>query len=158
MSNIFNVAEVVDMGIEKEKRRRDFYALTAEKFEDKKIKELFTKLCDWEKEHITKFIEIRSSLEQEKAQETYADELAGYINVLVDEKLYKDITPESFSKNIPNPKAAIERGMEFEKDAILFFAELLNSVEDGNKETIKRLMDEEKKHLLYLFQLKTEYE
>lgn len=158
MTNIFNVAEVVDMGIEKEKRRRDFYALTAEQFEDEKIKDLFTKLRDWEEEHISKFTEIRSALKQKEISETYAGELEGYMNVLVDDKLYKAITPEAFSKEIASPKEAIERGMEFEKDAILFFTELLGHVKDGNRETIQKLIDEEKQHLLYLFQLKGEYE
>jgi rubrerythrin len=158
MTNIFNVAEVVDMGIEKEKKRRDFYALTAEQFEDEKIKDLFTKLRDWEEEHISRFTEIRSALKQKEISETYSGELESYMNVLIDDKLYKAITPEAFSKEIASPKEAIERGMEFEKDAILFFSELLNHVKDGNKETIQKLIDEEKQHLLYLFQLKSEYE
>ena len=29
MANLFNAAEVIDMGIEKEKKRRDFYGLVA---------------------------------------------------------------------------------------------------------------------------------
>jgi rubrerythrin len=55
MANVFNAAEIIDMGIEKEKKRRDFYALVAESFSDEEIKGLFTKLRDWEETHIEKF-------------------------------------------------------------------------------------------------------
>ncbi|MBD3426823.1 MAG: hypothetical protein GF409_06290 [Candidatus Omnitrophica bacterium] len=158
MSNIFNVAEVVDMGIEKEKKRRDFYALTAEQFDDEELKELFGNLRDWEQEHIDKFTRIRSDLKQKEIPERYSGELAGYMEALVDDKLYKELTPDAYTKEISSPREAIERGMEFEKDAILFFSELMKNVENGNKSTIQTLIDEEKKHLLYLRQLRSKYE
>ena len=35
MANVFNAAEIIDMGIEKEKKRRDFYGLVAKSFSQK---------------------------------------------------------------------------------------------------------------------------
>ena len=157
MANLFNVAEVVDMGIEKEKRRRDFYGLVAEKFQEKDIRGIFSKLRDWEEEHIKKFTEIRSNLLVEETKERYPGELIGYIKALVDDKLYKELTPEDFSVEISAPISAIEIGMEFEKDAVLFFNELLQYVGEGKRDAIKTLIEEEKQHLLYLFQLKSNY-
>ena len=39
MPNVFNAAEIIDMGIEKEKRRRDFYGAVAAKFKEKDLKD-----------------------------------------------------------------------------------------------------------------------
>ncbi len=62
--NIFSISEIVDLGIEKEKKRKDFYGLCAEKFNDKNIKELFIKLRKWEEKNIRKFTEIMASVKE----------------------------------------------------------------------------------------------
>jgi rubrerythrin len=153
--NIFNAAEVVDIGIEKEKKRRDFYAMVAELFkEEKDMNDLFTKLRDWESTHIEKFTEIRNRLQEYETFETYEGELEDYMTALVDEKLYDVVTPEIFAKKIKKPIDAINYGMSFEKDAILFFEELLPNMRPVNSASIQALIDEEKKHLIYLYQLK----
>ena len=55
MANIFHVSEVVGLGIEKEIKRRDFYAEVARQFPQPELRELFEKLRDWEETHIKKF-------------------------------------------------------------------------------------------------------
>lgn len=158
MANVFNAAEIIDMGIEKEKKRRDFYALAAENFSDEEIKELFTKLRDWEETHIEKFSEIRDTVKDLETTGSYPGELEDYMNVLIDEKLYSVTTPEVFAMEVPTPRIAITRGMDFEKDAILFFTELLPHMPEHNKPAIQQLIDEEKQHLIFLARLKTKYE
>lgn len=154
MPNIFNVAEVIDMGIEKERKRRDFYALVAGKFKEKQMKDLFTKLRDWEDTHIQKFTDIRKSVEESEIQESYQGEFAAYIKATVDDMLYDQISAESFSKNVKTPVSAIQYGIGFEKDAILFFNELLRYMTPTHKEKVGLLIEEEKKHLVYLTELK----
>ena len=148
--NVFNISEIVEMGIEKEKKRRDFYAMVAEYFEDKDIKELFLKLKNWEDEHIKKFSEIRESIKEPKETEAYKGEMDAYMQALVDDKLYSRILPADFSKNVKTPMDAISYGIGFEKDAILFFNELVKYTADSRKETVEKLIDEEKKHIVYL--------
>lgn len=157
MANIFNAAEVISLGIEKEKKRRDFYAYTAEKFKEKDMKELFARLRDWEETHIKKFTEIRSSLEESEVAETYEGEFLAYLKATVDDILYKQVSAEWFAKNISAPLIAIQYGMGFEKDAILFFNELLKYMNPDHKEKVQALIEEEKKHLLYLAELKKKY-
>ncbi len=157
MANVFNAAEVIDLGIEKERKRRDFYAYAAEKFKDKNMKELFTRLRDWEETHIKKFAQIRDSLEESEIAETYEGEFLSYLKATVDDILYKQVSPEWFSKNVTAPLAAIKYGIGFEKDAILFFNELLRYMNPDHKEKVQALIEEEKKHLLYLTELKKKY-
>ncbi len=148
--NVFSISEIVDMGIEKEKKRRDFYAMVSEYFKDKDMKELFLKLKNWEEEHIKKFSEIRDSMKELKETETYEGEIGAYMRALVDDKLYSHVLPASFSKNIKTPMDAISYGIGFEKDAILFFNEMVRYTVDSRKEIVKKLVDEEKKHIVYL--------
>ena len=157
MANVFNAAEVIDMGIAKEKKRRDFYALTAKKFQQKDMKELFTQLKDWEGEHIKKFAEIRNSLEESEIMESYQGEFEAYIKSLVDDMQYKQVSAEKFSRYVKKPLDAISYGMGFEKDAILFFRELLSYMTPAHKEKVDSLIEEEKKHLVYLSELKRRY-
>ena len=148
--NVFSISEIVDMGIEKEKKRRDFYAMVSEYFKDKDMKELFLKLKNWEEEHIKKFSEMRDSIKELKETETYEGEMNAYMRAIVDDKLYSQVLPDSFSKNNKTPMDAISYGIGFEKDAILFFNELVKYTADSRKEIVAKLVDEEKKHIVYL--------
>ena len=154
MGSVFNVAETIEIGIEKERRRRDFYGMVADNAKEKEMKELFTNLRDWEETHIEKFSEIKSKVTQTEASESYPGEFKDYMSSLIDEKLYKDITPELFSKIAETPLSAVQHGILFEKDAILFFSELLPYLTKSHKELVQTLIDEEKKHIIYLSKLR----
>ena len=157
MSNIFKITEVVDMGIEKEKARRDFYDKVSKTFNEKELKDLFAKLRDWEVTHIEKFTEIKNSLEEDKTAENYPGQLTDYMQSLVDDKLYKQVSAEEFSRNIKDPIAAINYGIGFEKDAVLFFSELSKYAASSKKQAIDKLIDEEKQHIIYLINLRDKF-
>jgi rubrerythrin len=155
--NIFSMSEIVDMGIEKEKKRRDFYGLAAERFSDKNMKELFVKLRGWEDEHIKKFTLIREHVNEPRETENYEGELNSYMQALLDDKLYNEVSPSKFSANVKTPLDAISYGIEFEKDAIIFFNEIVKYTVDTRKEVIKELIEEEKQHIVYLAALREKY-
>jgi rubrerythrin len=152
--NIFNAAEVIDIGIEKEKLRRDFYGRVAKVFKEKEMVELFTRLRDWEETHIKKFSEIRISVKEDEPTESFGGELSSYMRALVEDKLYAEVAPDNFSRNVKAPVSAVNYAMSFERDAILFFGELLPMMEPANREAVLKLVDEEKQHLVYLAELK----
>lgn len=157
MANVFSAAEIIDIGIVKEKKRRDFYGYTADKFKEKEMKDLFSKLRDWEGEHVKKFTDIRNSTETYEIKESYQGEFASYMKFVVDDMLYNQVSAQWFAKNVKESIAAIQYGIGFEKDAILFFSELLKYMMGSNKEKIEELINEEKKHLIYLSELKAKY-
>jgi len=155
--NILHPAEIVEIGIEKEKKRRDFYAIAAERFkEDQKLASLFARLRDWEVEHIRRFEEIRDTVKKAQYTESYPGETEGYMDALVDGDLYAKITPERFAQIVKTPLEALDRGIGFEKDAILFFGRLAQFIDPASREIVDRLVKEEQQHLLYLFAMKKE--
>ena len=145
------------MGIEKEKARRDFYALVAEHFENAEMKKLFGQLRDWEAIHVKRFTKIKSSLEPAPRVESYPGEMEAYMRSLVDDRFYREVSPDNFSAHVKTPLNAINYGISFEKDAILFFMEMVKYVQSDNKNTIMELMDEERMHVIYLENLKKKF-
>ncbi len=156
MPTIFNMAEVVDIGIEKEKARRDFYRLAAEAAPEGEVKALFGKLADWEEEHVRHFEKIRAELDESSPPESYPEEEVKYMRALVADQLYRDTAPEKLAVEAATPQAAIDRGIEFEKDAILFFRSLGLFLPSDRREIIERLVGEEKEHLVYLLKLRND--
>jgi rubrerythrin len=121
------------------------------------MKDLFGRLRDWESEHIQKFTGIRDTVEESEVVESYQGELGAYMKALVDDMLYKQVTAAQFPKNVKAPIDAITYGIGFEKDAILFFQELLRYMTPAHQEKIVELINEEKKHVIYLTELKRKY-
>ncbi len=157
MANILQPAEIVEIGIEKEKKRRDFYALAAEHFkETRELADLFTRLRDWEVEHIRRFEQIRDTVGKAQYTESYAGETEAYMDALVDSDLYGKITPGQFASIVKSPIDALEKGIGFEKDAILFFGGLSRFIDAKSKEIVNTLIREEQQHMLYLFNMKKE--
>ena len=156
--NILKIADIVDIGIEKEKARQDFYHLVSQEFDDPEMKDLFTKLRDWEAAHVKRFQVIRGSLSELDSVESYPGELVSYIEALVEDKLYLDVAEDSFAKHIKTPVDAIRYAIGFEKDAILLFMELLGYVQTGDKEVILQLMEEERKHIIHLIKLRKRFQ
>jgi len=157
VANILQPAEIVEIGIEKEKKRRDFYAMCAERFKgQRELYELFKKLYEWEVEHVRRFTEIRDGLSKAQYTESYAGETEAYMNALVHGDLYMDLTVATFAEEIKTPIDAIEKGMGFEKDAILFFSGLSSFIDPKNREIIQTLIGEEQQHIIFLFNMKKE--
>lgn len=152
--NILHIKEIASAGIEKEKRRRDFYARVAEYFEEKPVRELFMQLRDWEEAHIKRFSQIRDQIGEDDAAESYPGELRAYLDSLVDERLYRDVLPAEFAGKIKSVFDALRYAVLFEKDAVLFFSELERLTLDTQKEVIRQLIEEEKQHIVYLAKLR----
>ena len=154
MKNLFNVGDIVDIGIEKEKARQQFYSQVSDAFDNPELKDLFSKLSMWESVHVKKFEEVRASLKGATPTESYPGELTSYVQALVDDKLYKSVEPVSFAKTIQSPLDAIEMGIGFEKDAILLFLELSQYVRTKNNDVLQQLLAEERQHIVALVKMK----
>jgi rubrerythrin len=55
---------------------------------------------------------------------------------------------------LKTPLDAISYGIGFEKDAIIFFNEIANYTVDARRDVIKKLIEEEKQHIVYLAALR----
>ena len=153
--SVFRISDIMEMGIEKEKKRRDFYSKLSKIYKDPRLVKLFGDLARWEEEHVEKFTQIKDSLgNMQETKESYEGELMNYIEAYIDNKLYYEIDSDKFHEKVKLPDDALTMAMHFEKDAIIFFTELFNFVAPEHKPNIKKLIDEEKQHLLYLYNMR----
>lgn len=146
---------ILEIGLEKEKARQSFYKCMAEQTDQEAFKVLFTKLSDWEKGHVKVFEQFKSSL---GGQSVPLDgEMADYFEAMIEGRFYDQMDSDAFLKDLDSPLDAVEIAISFEKDAILFFMELLSHVHASAKPVIQKLIEEERQHIVYLIKLKHQF-
>jgi rubrerythrin len=78
-----------------------------------------------------------------------------YLKSLVDSAVFSNVTEARQKANkVSNEVEALDTGIQAEKDSILFYMELQNLVRERDREVILNIVDEEKKHLRQLSELK----
>jgi rubrerythrin len=79
MTILFSVRDIAEAAVEKEKRRRAFYAKVCELSTDRRLKDLFQFLADEEDKHVAAFTRLRDSLPPETRAEEYDEEMDAYM-------------------------------------------------------------------------------
>jgi len=155
MGNVFAGAEIVEMGIQIEKNGRDFYDTLVDQSKSQEAKDLFKYLSGEEEKHIAVFQSILNSLSGYTPAESYPGEYIAYMNSLASEYVFtqKDKGAE-IAKNTKSDKEAIDLGVKFEKDSIVFYEGMEKVVLDRDHKVIDELIAQEKIHLAKLTELK----
>jgi len=98
---------------------------------------------------------MSDSLGQAKPPETYTEEYMLYLKSLVDSAVFSNVTEaQQKAARVFNEVEALDTGIQAEKDSILFYIELQNLVRERDREVVLNIVDEEKKHLRQLSELK----
>jgi rubrerythrin len=147
MTVLFSAREIAEAAVEKEKRRRAFYAKVCELCTDRTMKDLFQFLTDEEDKHVAAFTRLRDSLPQEARAEEYDEEMDAYMDSLVDNRLYSKIDSAEFVEKAINSGNVFQLAIGFEKDAILYFREFLPFLTDDDRKIVAGLIEEEKGHI-----------
>lgn len=157
MGNIFAGSEIVEMGIQIEKNGKDFYNTLFKQCKNQKAKEIFQYLADQEEKHITIFQSILNSVQKYEPKEAYPQEYFAYMNALASDHVFtqKDKGAE-VAKNVTNDKEAIDLGIGFEKDSIIFYEGIKKVVHEYDQKIIDELIKQEQGHLKQLIDLKKE--
>jgi len=153
--NIFAGSEIVELGIQIEKNGRDFYNALVEQLKNQKAKETFKYLAGEEEKHITVFQKILDSVHKYEPPETYPGEYFAYMNALARDYVFtqKDKGRE-IAKNIKGDKEAVNLGIGFEKDSIIFYVGMKKVVPEYDHKIADRLITQEQDHLRQLSELK----
>lgn len=151
--NVLKLVDVLNIGVEKEMARARFYHQAAQKHGDTPAGLLFQQLAGWEGEHIKLFSEIRDALNMHSAQEQYPGEMATYMAAFTDQALNLNLENTLLADTSVSLDQLIKSAIGFEKEAILFFMEILPYVQGKDTSLIERLISEEKQHVVYLVEL-----
>ena len=155
MAKIFAGSEVVELGIQIEKNGKDFYEILAKRMNLKEIQDVFVYLAGEEQKHIADFKGILKTVEDYQPVEAYPGEYFAYMKALASEYVFtkKDKGAEIANK-IKSDKEALDMGIAFEKDSIVFYEGIKKAVPEYEHKVITKLISQEQNHLAKLYQLK----
>lgn len=156
MGTGFSIKEIVDIGIQIEQNGEAFYKKVLEKVTSDKAKNIFNFLANEEVKHIKMFENIAKEADTIKEDEgNFPAEYFDYVKALASEHLFTNAGQgELLSQKVTTDIEAIEIGISFEKDSIIFYQEMLRMVKDKDVEVLNKIIEQEKMHLTKLISIK----
>jgi len=155
MANIFSANEIVMTGIQIEKNGKDFYNALVNQSKNEKAKELYKFLAGEEAQHIVTFQNILDGLDVSSQIESYPGEYVKYLQDLSSKHVFtqKD-KGEAIAKQAKSDKEAIDLGIGFEKDSIIFYEGMKKSIPQAHHKIVDELILQETSHLNKLTELR----
>lgn len=148
----FNAGEAFKIAIEIEENGRGFYEKAAAKTDDREVRRIFEFLGAEEVKHKQRFTQLKNELPESTSGSTVWDpdnELDQYLKMMADMHVFRkseDVDRKLAQAN--DASEALDVAIQFEKDSIVFFAEMQsNSESDEARNNIGQLVREEQDHL-----------
>jgi rubrerythrin len=155
MAKQFSGCEIAELGVQVEKNGKDYYMKLIDLAETEKAKSVFRDLADQEEKHIEVFRKIFDSSCNYKPEGAYPDEYFSYMNALASQYVFTQKGKGAeIASGLKNCSEGIEMGIGFEKDSILLYQQMRELVPEEDRSLVDGLIEEEKKHLARLMDLK----
>ena len=154
--------DYLETALQMEVRGKNFYDDVIEKCSDKAAKEIFKMLRDDEVVHFNTIKKIYQSIKSDKSDINFKFKLDNAQSS--NEKLnlfFKKLRESAPDKrnNFKDELGALEIGIKFEKEAVEFYSTHLKIAKsDEERDFLKQMIEEEKKHFQALSDLKLFYQ
>ncbi len=155
MSIAFSGGELIDIAIGIEKQGIAFYDVMAGSTRESSTRELFIRLANAEREHARIFGEMLGEAEKYVRPEEQSQEYNDYVRALVNNAVFTDeMATSELAARTDNDMAAIEIGINAEKDSILFYYSMQEILPPPAAPILAKIIAEERLHLSQLTELK----
>jgi len=156
MSIFFSVGEVVEMAISTERNGQAFYQTASKLAKEKNLKELLQYLAEEEGKHLKTFQGFYDTLKEGPETTPYNwEEAKLYLKALVDSRFFTGSDKAiQMAKEAKSEIEAVNSAINFEKDTLLFFYEMLEVIKSHDRDLVKKIIEEEKKHIRRLSTMK----
>ncbi|MCM8900687.1 ferritin family protein [Caldicoprobacter algeriensis] len=154
--NIFNDLEAIKLAIAIEERGERFYRQSAPKASDGAARVLLERLAEDEKEHKAVFEglyqEFLKNKDEFDDEYLYDQDVAAYFNALAHSLIFPNEEEQArVVAQLQSLEDVIRFGIQAEKDSILLYTQMIISSKLSEaKDVFRRLLKEEKKHLVDL--------
>ncbi len=155
--SLLNASELYQFALQIEENGEKFYRQMASKFDDSEVVKVFNYLAAEEVNHKVIFTKLLSEFEDYKPAESYPGEYFEYLKAYSDNLVFSFENFDDEVANIKDVKGAIRFALEKEVDTIGYFQEVKNMVPDSEKDKIEDIINEERRHVVKLFELKKKY-
>lgn len=154
----FSPQEIITMAVELEKKGMAFYEELAQKATSPSAKEAFSLLRDEEEKHLEFFSSLLAEAEDGTEFIDTMEEVENYLRAIVEDGVLGKVLR---GVGLPSREAglveAINFGIEVEKESILFYQGFADFVPRKKMDWLRRVIDEERRHFVYLTGLKKEW-
>ncbi len=152
----FRCMDAIEISLFIEKEGLFFYESASKKVQSSKVREMFSRLADEEREHIQVLQEKSRYLQPAIADRSRPGEhLSRFIGEELKGKIFPALSVSS-AQNIDSDKQALDLGIESERRSIEMLQSLLEKEKKLDVKAIfSHLLVEEKRHLSMLQDLKT---
>lgn len=136
---MIDLEELLGVALKIEASGHEFYT-KLESRSTGKNKDLFKSLAEQEREHMKIFEKIAAQSKEKSETQPLNEEAVGYLKIFAETSIFPEIEQE-----VPDDfKQALQIALDVEKDSVVFYEELVKYA--PQKETIQKIIDEEKKH------------
>lgn len=151
----FNADEIFSMGVQIEKNGFAFYSNAAENTDDPDLKDLYSRLSEWEQKHVTLFESLRMKLPVTAREEDVYDQdnmIHAYLKAVADNNVFvKGLSLDPEHMIWSSPVKVLQTALDFEKDSVVFFSSMKEvTVHSTGATEVEKLIQEELRHIGFL--------
>ncbi len=155
MKEIFSGSEVIELGIQIEKNGYDFYTGLSRKINNPVFTSVFDLLAQEEEKHIGVFRKLLEKISLVGSEVSLSDEYSAYISSLAGKYVFTQAGKGfQIAKKITSALEAVDLGIGFERDSIIFYEGIKVIVPENEKNIVSELILQEEKHLKRLLDFK----
>ena len=153
--NIFKASEVLKIAVQIEKNGLAFYTQIKEQTKYFPLQQVFDYLAKEEVKHQRTFESLLGQVGDYEPAESYPGEYETYLKAIAGENIFaQSDAMKQIARKAVSDKEAIDMGIGFEKDSIIFYGEIKKFVPASDEAVIEKVLAEEKEHLLKLLELR----
>ena len=143
------------MAVQAKTKGVELYMALARGSENYHVSNLFAELAKKEEQHKLELKKWLGDLSKGAQEEAYPGEGALYLKALVDENTFNcDKALKQLLETTISEEEALQAGITFEKDFMLFLHDLKKHMSGKDGKTVDSLLEEEMQHLSEMFQIK----
>ncbi|MCX7599376.1 MAG: ferritin family protein [Armatimonadetes bacterium] len=156
-AGVFSSREMVEMAIQTEQNGYAFYTEAASKARADSVRSLLEWLAGQEKQHEEVFRGMLDKPELHIPAEEYPGQREAFVQALLESRVLPDRETGLRSlQRMTEDDQIIQFALGFEKDTILFMLEMRDLVAPAGRDTVNKLIAEEKGHMRRLLDLRKE--
>lgn len=156
MPIFYSPIEVIEMAVKTEKTGQQFYTQIAKKTKSKVLSQLFNYLAGEEVKHAKIYQKLYKIVKDDPHALPFDfDEMGLYLQAITDAKFFLGSDKAlSYITKVKTPNALLNYALQFEKETMLFYLEILNLVKKQYKPLINKIIVQEKEHIRKLSAIK----
>lgn len=154
---ILDIREMLHLSIRDEETGIVFYTALAENAANENLRNAFRQLAREEQRHAARFQDMLDDCGSFSPRETYSGEYENYMNVLLSRQPSMNSAEAArLARESLSLEDSIDLALSMERDALLFYMEMRNFVDEEHQKIIQAIMDEERNHVFELTRIRQE--